>query len=381
MRFGYLLMMATLMLAACAAPPAQPTAPAAAPPATVAPVAEACMAGDGFPPKLSGLRYGLNAFLLGTDMQRVLTLAQNANVGWVRQQIHWHDTEGVRGEYVWGPLDAVVQEANGRGLRLLVSVVRSAPWADPSGGLPDDRAGFAGFMQVLAARYKGRVAAYEVWNEPNLAVENGGVPATPADYLATLAAAYPAIKAGDRCALVVSAPLAATSTGDSAVAVNDVAFFEELYKLEGGLFLRVADLVGMHPGGGPFAPKDSWPAERPEQSARYFRHIERLRALMERYGDPRQVWITEVGWSVAKAPGAPAPPVTPRQQGDFLVAALRYTRDHYPWVSAIFVWNLNFAVTGQPDDEKSTFGLLNPDWSPRHAYLAVQDHLYHEGKR
>ena len=378
MRFWHLLIVATIVLTACTPLPAQPESPAVAPPTTVPSATAECMASGPFPPQLAGLRYGLNAFLLGTDMPRALTLAQNANVGWVRQQIHWRDTEGVRGEYVWAPLDTVVGELEARNLKLLLTVVRSAPWADPSGGLPDDRVGFAGFMQVLATRYQGRVAAYEIWNEPNLAVENGGVPATPADYLATLAAAYSAIKAADPCALVVSAALAATSTGDSAMAVNDVSFFEQLYQLEDGLFLRVADIVAMHPGGGPFAPKDAWPAGKAEQSARYFRHIERLRELMERYADPRQVWITEVGWSIAKAPGAPAPPVTQRQQGDFLVAALRYTRANYPWVSAIFVWNLNFAVTGQATDEKSTFGLLNPDWSPRHGYLAVQDYLYHE---
>jgi polysaccharide biosynthesis protein PslG len=317
-------------------------------------------------------------FVLGTDGPRVLTLAKNANVGWVRQQIHWRDTEGVRGEYVWQPLDDAVAQAHEHGLQILLTVVRSAPWADPTGGLPDDRLGFAGFMQTLAARYKGRIAAYEVWNEPNLAVENGGIPATPADYLATLTAAYPAIKAGDPCALVLAAPLAATSTNDGRTAVADLPFFEELYRLDNGLFLRVADLVAMHPGGGPFAPKDEWPVDKPDQSARYFRHIERMREIMLRYNDPRQVWITEVGWSVSRAPGAPGPPVTRRQQGDFLVAALRYTKANYPWVSAIFVWNLNFAVTGRPDDEKSTFGLLDPDWSPRHGYLALQDYLYHE---
>jgi polysaccharide biosynthesis protein PslG len=361
-----------VILTACTAPPTPTPTPQATP------VAESCPGGGSFPPRLPGLQYGLNVFLLGTDGPRVLTLAKNANVGWIRQQIHWRDTEGVRGEYVWQPLDDAVAEARKQGLQVMLSVVRSAPWADPSGGLPDDRMGFAGFMQTLAARYKGRVAAYEVWNEPNLAVENGGVPATPADYLATLAAAYPAIKAGDPCALVIAAPLAATSTDDGKTAVADVPFFEELYRLDGGLFLRVADLVGMHPGGGPFPPKDSWPISKPEQSTRYFRHIERLREIMLRYNDQRQVWITEVGWSISKAPGAPAPPVTRRQQGDFLVAALRYTKANYPWVSAIFVWNLNFAVTGRPDDEKSTFGLLDPDWTPRHGYLALQDYLYHE---
>jgi outer membrane protein assembly factor BamB len=39
------------------------------------------------------------------------------------------------------------------------------------------------------------------------------------------------------------------------------------------------------------------------------------------------------------------------------------------------VWNLNFAVTGASDDEKSAFGILAHDWSPRSAYLAIQAYL------
>jgi hypothetical protein len=45
----------------------------------------------------------------------------------------------------------------------------------------------------------------------------------------------------------------------------------------------------------------------------------------------------------------------------------------------MFVWNVNFAVTWsqveppQPLHEQAAFSILNPDWSPRPAYLALQD--------
>jgi hypothetical protein len=43
----------------------------------------------------------------------------------------------------------------------------------------------------------------------------------------------------------------------------------------------------------------------------------------------------------------------------------------------MFVWNLNFAVPwaqreGNPFHEQASFSVLNGDWSPRPAYLAVQ---------
>jgi polysaccharide biosynthesis protein PslG len=386
-RAPLLLAWLVLLLSACAAESPRPTpAPLTAtatpgPAQTPAPPAVTsrpeCLAAGPFPPLLPGLHYGANVFLLAGDAERTLALTTTAQFGWVRQQIHWRDIEGERGRFVWAPLDAAVERARASGLRILLSVVRSPPWADERGGLPDDPAAFAGFMRTLAQRYAGQVAAYQVWNEPNLAVENGGAPGTPAEYLATLRAAYPAVKAADPCALVVSAALAATATGDRAAAAPDLPFLEELYRLDGGAFLRSADIVAAHPGGGPYDPDAEWIAHQPDSSARYFRHVERVRALMLSHGDTRQVWITEVGWTVDSAAGAP-PPVSEEQQAEYLLRALYRTRNYYPWVTAVFVWNLNFSVIGAPGDEKATFGILRPDWSPRPAYLTLQTYLNDE---
>lgn len=42
----------------------------------------------------------------------------------------------------------------------------------------------------------------------------------------------------------------------------------------------------------------------------------------------------------------------------------------------MFIWNLNFAplwnVQGNPAHEQAAFGLINPDWSRRPAFLRVQ---------
>jgi outer membrane protein assembly factor BamB len=352
--------------------PAQPTSAAAG----RAPAGSDCLARGAFPPLLPGQRYGVNAFLFGVDQRRVLDLAQTAGFGWLRQQIHWRDVESGPGHYDWGGLDLAVESARAQGLQILLSVVRSPAWASASGtgGLPDDPAAIGPFMRELAARYAGRVAAYEIWNEPNLARENGGRAAAPAHYLAVLQAAYAAVKQADACALVLAAPLAATATDDPAIAADDLRFYRELYALEGGAVLRAADALALHPGGGPHAFDARWPDADPAQSRFYFRHIEQLHRLMEQAGDPRQAWITEVGWPVQTVPGAP-PPVSATQQADNLVGALRLTRAEYPWVASVFVWNLNFAVLGPQGDEKSAFGILNPDWSPRPAYLALQAYL------
>ncbi len=196
----------------------------------------------------------------------------------------------------------------------------------------------------------------------------------PAQYLAVLKAAYTNIKAADPCALVLAAPLSSTATNDPAVAMDDIAFYRALYAIDGGAFLHFADMLGLHPGGGPHPFDALWSDTTPDQSRTYFRHIEQIRALMKQHGDQRQAWITEVGWATQPAPGAPQP-VSPEQQAANLVGALQLTRSNYPWITGIFVWNLNFTVLGAADDEKSTFGILNADWSPKPAYMALQSYL------
>jgi outer membrane protein assembly factor BamB len=342
----------------------------------LAPLTNTCLGQQGSPPQLDGPRYGLNVFLFATDAERVLALTNIAGFKWIRQQIHWRDIEGTQGEYVWKPLDQIVSAARAHDQQIMLSVVRSPEWATAAGdsGLPDDPATLATFLRAVAERYEGRVAAYQVWNEPNLSHENGGTPAEPAEYLALLEASYQAIKETDPCALVVSASLAATNNPDPALAVDDLPFFESLYTLEEGTFLRSADIVGMHTGAGANPPAMPWPSEAPEQSHQHFRHMERSHEIMQRYGDQRQVWLTEYGWTVTTAAGAPLP-VSEAQQASYLIDALWYARHHYPWVSGMFVWNLNFSVIAPPSDEKTTYSVLRPDWSVRPAFLTLQNNI------
>lgn len=292
--------------AADTSPETIPTSEGTPAPLLAAPTSDCLGAGDASP-QLAQHIYGMNVFLFKTDAERVLTLTDVMGASWIRQQIHWRDIEGERGQFVWGTLDRAVEQAREYDLRLFISIVRSPTWATDDGddGLPDDLEALSTFVSQLATRYRGRISAYEIWNEPNLAHEHGGIPATPAEYLATLRAAYAPIKAADPCALVVSAPLASTINPDPALATDDLPFYEALYQLDDGAFLQLADAVGVHPGAGPFPPDARWPDDAPEQSHSYFRHIERVREIMLRYEDPRQVWITEVGWSIAEAPGPP----------------------------------------------------------------------------
>jgi hypothetical protein len=101
----------------------------------------------------------------------------------------------------------------------------------------------------------------------------------------------------------------------------------------------------------------------------------------------RQIWITEFGWVTKNStPGYEfGNQVSLDQQADYIIGAIDRTYTTYrdnenrPWVGIMFLWNMNFAVLrgteGQPDHEQAAFSILNPDWTPRPAFTALQGYL------
>ena len=183
-------------------------------------------------PRMASPEYGLQAFLWWHEQtaRRDMDLIRDAGFGWVKQNVGWRDVEGAeKGAYDWYFTDRVVADAEERGLKVLFRLDSEPAWAAlekgvlSSNGPPEDPQDFGDFCHVLATRYAGRVDAYQVWNEPNLAREWGGYPPEPAGYVALLQACYVGVKTADPDALVVSAGLAPTGTGlpnSSAMAVR-----------------------------------------------------------------------------------------------------------------------------------------------------------------
>jgi len=347
--------------------------------------------------------YGFNAHLFGQgtgwqDRNRVLTLSKNAGIYWIRQQIAWSDLHDRSGQIFWGELDNIVADANNAGVNLLISVVRSPSWATSNGsnGLParEHFGTFAGFMGQMAARYQGRVQAYQIWNEQNRACENGGdcsrdggVGGRVVDagyYVDMLAEAYNAIKANDPYAIVVSGAPTSTETNRPDIALSDVVFTRQMFSNQ--KFRDHVDVVGMHPGGQYNPPDAMWP-DNPgpgpgwrESREFYFRRVEDIRNVMVQNGmGDRQVWMTEFGWATANnTPGYEyGNSISYETQAEWIIRAFQKGRYEYaPWMGGMFLWNLNFAVPwrsqGNEFHEQASFGVLNGDWSPRPAYNAIQ---------
>ncbi len=330
--------------------------------------------------------YGFNVFLNGDGTgdafnQQTLNMVKNAQFSWIRLQVQWSHIERTQGQYDLLPLDRVVNAANSAGVKIIASVVKAPAWADASGGIPVDPTAYAATMKMLAARYQGKVQAWETWNEENLASETGGT-VDVGRYVNLLKASYPAVKAGAPNAIVLFGGLTPTGVQDPSIAIDDVQYLRQVYQYNGGEAKAYFDDLGAHPGSNNNPPDTLWP-DNPgpgpgwqNDPSFYFRRIEQLRQVMIDNNDAaKQIWLTEFGWTTAnQAPGYEyGAQNSDQNQADYLVRAFEIARDQWPWIGVMSVWNLNYSVISSPSDEKSPWSVLNPDWSPRPSYTALKE--------
>jgi len=185
---------------------------------------------------------------------RILSLAAEAGFNWIVEVFSWQEIEPVPGEYHWERTDWLVQACRYYGLRLVARLDHPPEWAfsQDENGPPVDAKAYARFAGTVAQRYQGKVQAYIIWNEPNLAQEWGGRPPDPAAYVELLEVAYHAIKKADPQAMVVSAGLAPTNLLDE-TAMDDRLFLREMYAAGAKPFF---DVLGAHPYGFAYPPDD-----------------------------------------------------------------------------------------------------------------------------
>ena len=332
--------------------------------------------------------------MLGQDHAQIVEAVNDMGLGWIKHQIVWKDFEPSRGNINWDDIDALVNSCHDAGLNVLLSVVKAPAWARGANadltvdGPPANPQDLADFMGAMAGRYKGKVQAYEVWNEQNLHYEWGNEALDANRYVQLLAAAYRAIKAQDPDAIVVSG--APTPCGDNPpVAVDDLTYLERMY--QAGL-KNYCDAVGVHPSGYNVPPDADWrtwsdpsavfrgPSDNHHHSWVFRGTMEGSRNIMVRYGDSgKKLWPTEFGWAsvdglgVSPAPGYEyAADNTAEEQARFIVTAYEMGKA-WGWVGVMFLWNLNFGPVLGSSDEKAAFSILYPDWTPRPAHAAVHD--------
>jgi hypothetical protein len=313
-----------------------------------------------------------------------VTLADPANahylpdlhMEWARLVISWNDAEPGPGQFQWAGTDAIVNQV-APAAKLILQVAYTPAWArpapaDPAMTPPRDAQDMARFVAAAAARYRGRVVAYEIWNEPNLGQYWGNHKPDAAGYVALLRAVRPALRAADPEAVLITAALALTGNRDDVEAVGQDRYLRDLYRA--GL-AGVTDVIGMHLYGYTFAPE----APHAHPAGFYFREGEALHAVMEEMGDgARPGWVTEMGW-LMQAPcaipdGHGWQQVSPAEQADYTVRAIQYARQHWPWAGVLVIFNLDYSMVAWlgPCDNMRWRSLLNADGTPRPVFEALR---------
>lgn len=319
-------------------------------------------------------------------LERDLGLVQAMGFGWVKQKFAWRDIEGFqKGEYDWYRPDYIVDAAERYDLQLIVRLDRQPLWSVRD--LPDEQIknnqppvklqDFGDFCEVLAQRYRGRIAAYQVWNEPNLSREWGEKPPNPAEYTALLKVCYEGIKRGDPNAIVISAGLAPTGTQLPA-AMPDAEFLQGMYDAGAAAYF---DVLGLNAPGYKAPPETS--PEEVESNEAYgggrwfaFRHVEDMRRIMVANDDAaKQVAILEMGWTIDPRPNTDYAwhAVSEAEQADYLRRAYEYAHENWqPWVgvmTTIFFADASWTV----DDEQYWWSIVLPEGTPRPAYTALKE--------
>ena len=334
----------------------------------------------------SSFGYGFNVYARGDENgadfnSKTIDAVKGAGFNWVRIQIQWKSVEPAKDQYDPLPLDRIVQQYQGSGVSILASVVKAPDWAlDPTGKqLLANYSDWEGFTHFLADRYKGKIAAYEIWNEENLASEMGGTVRVD-DYAHLLQGGYAGIKLADPNAIVVFGGLTPTGVMNPSIAIDDLQYLQQFYQYQNGQYTKYFDVLGMHVSATNNPPDKMYPddpgtGDWSNDPSFYFRRAEQLHQVQVQHGDTRPVWITEFGWTTKnEAKGYEyGADVTPQDQADYLVGAFDWAKKNWPWTTAMFVWNLNYSVVSDPSDEKYPWSVVNSDWSPRPAYTALKN--------
>ncbi len=345
-------------------PPPSPTpAPATRPPAGSA--------------DMTSPDYGVQAFLWWRPevADRDLGLIKDAGFYWVKQLFSWQDIEGAgKGEFNWSNTDRIVEQVEQYGLKLIVRLSEDPDRPFWAGSPPANMNHFADFVSAVAQRYAGRIHAYQVWNEPNLAREWGDKRPDPAGYARLLKAAYGAIKAADPNAIVITAGMAPTGT-DTEIAMPDDKFYELMYQAMGGTSAGYFDMLGVHGAGFAAAPEIS-PNETAANKVPYggerffsFRRVEDIRAIMVRYGDAdKKVAVLEFGWTTDNRPDSPyywhgaGAGISEELKGKYLVRALEWARTNWqPWIGLMSVIYMP-DVSWTKDTEQYYWSLIGPGY-------------------
>jgi polysaccharide biosynthesis protein PslG len=270
------------------------------------------------------------------SLDRPAALVNDLAVGWVREDVQWHRVEEQPGRWDWSWHDRVFDAHRRNGVKIIGVIGPAVGWAtpEPNDGsrevsfFPPDPDRYAAFAREVALRYKGRVQAWEIWNEPENAIYWRPAP-DPAAYARMLIKASAAIKSVDPNVTVLS----------GGVVPFDPSFLNQV--AANGAWSSF-DALAVHPYVDPHTP------EAAQIDVVGVRNVQNLAA---RYGS-KPIWVTEFGWGSGACERDPQGRTDEEEQANYLVRGAAMLRG----AGAERVLWYNFK-----DQERPCYGLVRGD--------------------
>jgi hypothetical protein len=259
-------------------------------------------------------------------------------VAWMRTTFYWSDIERRPGEWNFAGYDEYVEEGKKAGRKLLAILAYDTPWIYGDNKrrrniTPERLPHYLRYVEAVVRRYRGKIDAYEIWNEPNWVFWKG----TSRDFFALSKAALQKIRELDPQAKIVAGSFSWVPE----------KFIRDMF--DAGA-IAGADAVSFHPYG-----------VNPESALKQY---DRFVKVLSEKGYTGDIWVTEVGYPTdgcypTRVPEAVFPEFVVKTLAGLAVRGAR----------TVFWYELTGAYfRGQEPNRINSeyfFGLAYPDYSPR----------------
>ncbi|MDR2247698.1 MAG: hypothetical protein LBE17_13675 [Treponema sp.] len=219
---------------------------------------------------------------------REYALLDELGVRWMLTDFSWSSIQPQKEAWNLDAFAAYADNGETGGKKILAVLDYDTPWLHPEGSGydgpvikgPDERALFCAYVKKTVERYKDRVDAWCIWNEPNLQPRFWASAGTKDDFFALTKAAAAAVREADPEAFIVGG------------AFNTLASEDWVRGMFTSGAMDRIDAIAYHPY-----------MTGPGATANLYI---RFKDLVSEYGFGDKIWITEVGYPTYDAPPRPA---------------------------------------------------------------------------
>ncbi|MDR0878538.1 MAG: endo-1,4-beta-xylanase [Treponema sp.] len=219
------------------------------------------------PQKISAEYFGI---IPNASDEREFAYLDALGITWLRDTFYWSSIEREMGTWTFSAYDTFVEESNAAGKKILAILAYDTAWLYGE----DKRRSYITqeklplylrYVEEVVTRYKGKIAAWEIWNEPNWIFWKGA----REDFYELSRAAAEKIRELDPDAVIVAGSFNRVP----------VKFIREMFAAGA---MENVDVVSFHPYD-----------INPRFSVQLYDKIEKLLSELDYSG---RIWVTEVGY-------------------------------------------------------------------------------------